>query len=130
MMTGTKESLVLAGGCFWDMRELIGLHPGVISVRECQVGASRPCGTSRRGKTDEQMVEVVFDSEQTSCRDLLLIYFEGKGAVAPICPDRGSDVGNLHRSAILELSAEERFMAEGAYVAVGAGGLWSGNVVW
>src|SRR5580700_9781610 len=37
-MTGSTETAILAGGCFWGMQDLLRRYPGVISTR---VGAKQ-----------------------------------------------------------------------------------------
>ena len=43
---------------------------------------------------------------------------------------QGNDIGISYRSAIICLNGQQRRVAEGAYVEVGAPRLWTGNVIW
>jgi peptide-methionine (S)-S-oxide reductase len=119
------EKIVVAGGCFWDMRDAIRKHPGVIAIRVEGVGANRASVT---GRTRSEAIEITFDSEQTSCAELLRLCFRSGDGVTPGLQSR--DVGTSYRSATLYLDDEQRRVAEGAYVSVAASGFWSGNVIW
>ena len=118
------EKIVVAGGCFWDRRDVILKHPGVLGTRVDRMGVG--ADVTRRSRSEA--IEITFDSERTSFRELLKICFRGDGAVTP--SREGTDVGTSVRSATLYLDDEQRRLAEGAYVNVAASGYWSGNVIW
>ena len=74
-----------------------------------------------------EAVEVVFDPEQVSYRDLLELFFQIHD---PTTPDRqGNDRGTQYRSAIFWHDEAQRKTAEDTIADVEASGLWPGKVV-
>jgi peptide-methionine (S)-S-oxide reductase len=62
---------VFAGGCFWGMRDLTSKCPGVISTRVGYIGGDGANARYRNHGARTHMIEITFDSEQTSYRELL-----------------------------------------------------------
>src|SRR6478752_4981108 len=126
-MTGATERAVLAGGCFWGMQDLIRRRPGVISTRVGYSGGDVPNATYRNHGTHAEAIEIVFDPEKTSFRDMLEFFFQIHD---PTTKNRqGNDVGTSYRSMILYGSEEQRKVAEETIADVDASGLWPGKVV-
>ncbi|MEK9967301.1 MAG: peptide-methionine (S)-S-oxide reductase MsrA [Rhodospirillaceae bacterium] len=125
------ETAYLAGGCFWGMQDLIRRLPGVVSTRVGYTGGDLENATYRHvctGSTGHtEAVEVVFDPEQVSYRDLLELFFQIHD---PTTPDRqGNDRGTQYRSAIFWHDEAQRKTAEDTIADVEASGLWPGKVV-
>ena len=113
-MNGSVEKAILAGGCFWGMQDLIRKRPGVLSTRVGYTGGDVPNATYRHHGTHAEAIEIVFDPEQTSYRDLLEFFFQIHD---PTTLNRqGNDIGTSYRSAIFYLDDEQRRVAE-AYIA-------------
>jgi peptide-methionine (S)-S-oxide reductase len=126
-MTGNTETAILAGGCFWGAQELLRKRPGVISTRVGYSGGETPNATYRNHGNHAEAVEIVFDPEQISYRDLLEFFFQIHD---PSTRDRqGNDIGASYRSAIFYLSDEQKRVAEDTIADVDASGLWPGKVV-
>lgn len=126
-MTGVTERAVLAGGCFWGMQDLIRRQPGVISTRVGYSGGDVPNATYRNHGTHAEAIEIIFDPEATSFRDLLEFFFQIHD---PSTKNRqGNDLGLSYRSAIFYTSDEQRQVAEDTIADVDASGLWPGKVV-
>ena len=124
---GSVEKAILAGGCFWGMQDLIRKRPGVVSTRVGYTGGDVPNATYRNHGTHAEAIEVIFDPEQTSYRDLLELFFQIHD---PTTLNRqGNDVGTSYRSAIFYLDEEQRRVAEETIADVEASGLWPGKVV-
>jgi len=122
-----RETANLAGGCFWGMQDLIRKRPGVISTRVGYSGGDVPNATYRNHGTHAEAIEIVFDPEQTSFRDLLEFFFQIHD---PTTMNRqGNDVGTSYRSAIFYTSDEQKRVAEDTIADVEASGLWPGPVV-
>src|SRR5918994_5630926 len=124
---GAVEKAILAGGCFWGMQDLFRKRPGVVSTRVGYTGGEVPNATYRNHGTNAEAIEVVFDPEQTSYRDLLELFFQIHD---PTTLNRqGNDIGTSYRSAIFYLDDEQRRVAEETIADVEASGRWPGKVV-
>ena len=121
------ETAILAGGCFWGMQELIRKLPGVISTRVGYSGGDVPNATYRSHGTHAEAVEIVFNPDKLSFRDLLEFFFQ---AHDPSTLNRqGNDLGMSYRSGIYYTSDEQKHVALDTIADVDASGLWPGKVV-
>lgn len=121
------ERAVLAGGCFWGMQQLIRRQPGVLSTRVGYSGGDVPNATYRNHGTHAEAIEIVFDPDKTSFRDLLEFFFQIHD---PTTLNRqGNDVGLSYRSAIFYTSEDQKQVALETIADVEASGLWPGKVV-
>jgi peptide-methionine (S)-S-oxide reductase len=126
-VNGAVEKAILAGGCFWGMEDLIRRRPGVLSTRVGYTGGDVPNATYGNHGTHAEAIEITFDPEQTSYRDLLEFFFQIHD---PTTLNRqGNDIGMSYRSAIFYLDDEQRRVAEDTVADVEASGLWPGKVV-
>ena len=123
----TQERAVLAGGCFWGVQELIRSYDGVVSTRVGYTGGDVPNATYRNHGTHAEAIEIVFDPDVVSYRQILEFFFQIHD---PSTLNRqGNDVGSSYRSAIFYTSDEQRRVAEDTIADVDASGLWPGKVV-
>ena len=123
----TTETAILAGGCFWGAQDLIRRLPGVISTRVGYSGGENANATYRNHPGHAEAVEIVFEPDQISFRDLLEFFFQIHD---PTTKNRqGNDIGTSYRSAIFYTSDEQRRVAEETIADVDASGLWPGKVV-
>jgi peptide-methionine (S)-S-oxide reductase len=126
-MTTSTETAILAGGCFWGMQDLIRKRPGVISTRVGYTGGDTPNATYRNHGDHAEAIEIVFDPETISYRDLLEFFFQIHD---PTTRDRqGNDIGRSYRSAIYFTTDEQKSVAVDTIADVDASGLWPGKVV-
>ena len=126
-MGDTLETTVLAGGCFWGIQGLMGKQPGVISTRAGWTGGDIADPTEASPGTHAEAVEVHFDPEQTSLRDVLEFFFQIHD---PTTLNRQmDDVGTEYRSAIFYASDEQKRVAEDTIADADASGLWPGRIV-
>ena len=101
--------------------------PGVLSTRVGYTGGDVANATYRNHGTHAEAIEIIFDPEQTSYRDLLEFFFQIHD---PTTVNRqGNDFGTSYRSAIFYLDDEQRRVAEDTIADVEASGLWPGKVV-
>jgi peptide-methionine (S)-S-oxide reductase len=122
-----SEQAVLAGGCFWGMQDLVRARPGVISTRVGYTGGDVDHATYRNHGSHAEALEVVFDPDRTTYRELLEFFFQIHD---PTTVDRqGNDLGKSYRSAIFYTSEEQRQVAVDTIADVEASGLWPGKVV-
>ena len=123
-MSDDTETAVLAGGCFWIMQQLLRDRDGVISTRVGWTGGENDSPTEENNAGHAEAVEVVFDRQRISYRDLLELFFQIHR------PDLGESlVGSSYRSEIFYTSEEQRKVAEETIPDVDASGHWPGKVV-
>ena len=126
-MNGRTERAILAGGCFWGVQELLRHYPGVISTRVGYSGGDVDDATYRNHGTHAEAVEIVFDPDRLSYRQLLEFFFQIHD---PSTPNRqGNDRGTSYRSAIFYTNNEQRSIAEDTIADVDASGIWPGKAV-
>ncbi|MDG2517311.1 MULTISPECIES: peptide-methionine (S)-S-oxide reductase MsrA [Lysobacter] len=126
-MSARTETALLAGGCFWGMQELIRAMPGVVSTRVGYSGGDVPNATYRNHGTHAEAIEIVFDPDKLSYREILEFFFQIHD---PSTKNRqGNDIGTSYRSAIFYTNDEQKRVAEDTIADVDASGLWPGKVV-
>ena len=123
----SEQRAILAGGCFWGMQDLIRRCDGVISTRVGYSGGDVPKATYRNHGTHAEAIEIVFDPERISFRELLAFFFQIHD---PTTSNRqGNDRGLSYRSAIFYANEEQKRVALDTITDVEASGLWPGKVV-
>jgi peptide-methionine (S)-S-oxide reductase len=122
-----QEKALLAGGCFWGMQGLIRKLDGVQSTRVGYTGGDVPNATYQNHGTHAEALEIVFDNEVISFRDILAYFFQIHD---PSTDDRqGNDVGASYRSEIFYTSDEQKDMALKTIADVNSSGLWPAPAV-
>ncbi|MBB95972.1 MAG: peptide-methionine (S)-S-oxide reductase [Rhodobacteraceae bacterium] len=122
-----RERAVLAGGCFWGMQDLIRKLPGVDKTRVGYTGGDVPDATYRNHGTHAEGIEIWFDPDVISYRDLLEFFFQIHD---PTTMNRqGNDIGLSYRSAIYFETEDQRQTALDTIADVNHSGLWPGRVV-
>ena len=127
MSETNTERAVLAGGCFWGMQDLIRKLPGVISSRVGYTGGDIPNATYPNHGTHAEGIEVIFNPEQITYRQLLEFFFQIHDPTTP--NQQGNDRGLSYRSAIYYTSDEQAEIAKQTIEDVNQSGLWPGKVV-
>ena len=121
------QRAVLAGGCFWGMQDLIRKQPGIVSTRVGYTGGDVANATYRNHGTHAEGIEITFDPEKTSYRNILEYFFQIHD---PTTKDRqGNDRGLSYRSGIYYVDEEQKRVAEDTIADVDASGLWNSKVV-
>ncbi|MCB9150036.1 MAG: peptide-methionine (S)-S-oxide reductase MsrA [Caldilineaceae bacterium] len=122
-----KERAVLAGGCFWGMQDLIRKMPGVISTRVGYTGGDVKNATYRNHGSHAEGIEIWFDNEKLSYRNLLAYFFQIHD---PTTLNRqGNDRGASYRSGIYYVDEAQHQEALRTIQDVNNSGLWPGKVV-
>ena len=123
----TQERAVLAGGCFWGVQDLIRKMPGVLSTRVGYTGGDVKNATYRNHGTHAEGIEIIFDPQRISYRQLLEFFFQIHD---PSTLNRqGNDRGTSYRSGIYYTDEAQKAEAERTIADVNASGLWPGKVV-
>lgn len=129
---GQRERVVLAGGCFWGMEELLRKIPGVLETRVGYSGGTTDKATYEQVKTGRtghaEAVEVVFDPAVLSFETLLERWFFKMHD--PTTENRqGNDRGTQYRSAIFFTTDAQRATAERVKAKVDKSGKWGKPIV-
>lgn len=100
--TEDTDYIILAGGCFWGMEELLRKHEGVTDTQVGYTGGTTPSPTYKditRGNTGHaEAIKVTFDTKKTNLTQLLHFFFKIHD---PTTPNRqGNDVGTQYRSTV------------------------------
>jgi peptide-methionine (S)-S-oxide reductase len=127
----SKQTASFAAGCFWGVEARFRETPGVIDAVSGYMGGHIDNPTYKQvcaGDTGHaEAVQVTFDDQQVSFRDLLDVFFEMHN---PTTLNRqGPDFGSQYRSAIFWHSEEQRDAAQEKIREVDASGAWPNPVV-
>ncbi|HEY4504680.1 MAG TPA: peptide-methionine (S)-S-oxide reductase MsrA [Candidatus Paceibacterota bacterium] len=131
------KKLTLGGGCFWGLQDLIRKQPGVVNTAVGYAGGevARPAKPWRSGenptyenhKSHAEVVEIEYDTEQTTYRKLLDFFFRIHN---PTTVNRqGNDIGTSYRSVIFYNDEGEKKEAEEFIGIVNKSGRWERPVV-
>jgi peptide-methionine (S)-S-oxide reductase len=123
-MSDNAETAVLAGGCAWIMQQLLRHPDGVISTRVGWTGGEGDDPSEESPGGHAEAVEVVFDPERLSYRELLEYFFQIHRADLD-----EALVGSIYRSEIFYTSEAQRKVAEETIADVDASGHWPGKTV-
>ncbi|PZP06821.1 MAG: peptide-methionine (S)-S-oxide reductase [Sphingomonas hengshuiensis] len=116
--TGTLQTAVFAGGCFWGMEAVFEGVKGVKSVVSGYAGGSAATATYDQVITETtghaEAIKITYDPARVSYATLLRVYFSV--AHDPTQLNRqGPDSGPSYRSAIFPQNAQQRAVAA-AYI--------------
>lgn len=126
-----EQQITLGGGCFWCVEAVFEQLRGVSRVVSGYAGGHVPNPTYRQvcEKTTghAEVVQVTFDPEQVSLRQLLEVFLTTHD---PTTPNRqGADVGPQYRSIILYADDAQKREAEAVIADLGGQNLWPEPIV-
>ena len=103
-----------AGGCFWCMEEAFEAVEGVVSVASGYMGGTVANPTyaqvSGGGTGHAEAVEVIYDPQKVSYRELLKVFWRN---IDPLTPNaQFCDHGTQYRSAVFYVTDDEKRLAE------------------
>lgn len=126
MMSNTKKAYI-AGGCFWGLEDLLRQQKGIVDTEVGYQGGQNDHPTYQNHPGHAESVEVTYDPEQTSFKEILDYFFRIHN---PTTVDRqGNDRGSSYRSAIFIQNEEEKQIAEEMIKRVDASNRWGAPVV-
>jgi len=129
--TGTAETLVLAGGCFWGVQGVFQHVDGVINAVSGYAGGEEKTASYKlvtTGRTGHaEAVSVTYDPSRISYGRLLQIFFSV--AHDPTQLDRqGPDVGTQYRSAIFPVDEQQAEVAQAYIAQLDASGAFNSSI--
>ena len=127
----SEQTASFAAGCFWGVEARFREVGGVLDAVSGYMGGHTQNPSYQdicRGDTGHaEAVQVVFDDEQVSYRELLDLFFDLHN---PTTLNRqGPDFGSQYRSAVFWHDEEQRTATEQKISEVNASGKWPGPVV-
>lgn len=125
------ETVVLAGGCFWGMEDLLRKFPGVVETEVGYSGGSKESAKYtdvKTGKTGHaEAVQVKFDPSKTTLAKILEYYFKIHD---PTTMNRqGNDTGTQYRSVIFTNSPTQKQIAEEVKLKIDQSKKWKSPIV-
>ena len=126
-----REVATLGGGCFWCLEAVFADLKGVERVVSGYAGGTMPNPTYAQvssGRTGHaEVVQITFDPEVLSYRELLDVYFSIHD---PTTLNRqGAEVGTQYRSAIFYHGPEQKAVAEDLIKGLNASGEYRSPLV-
>jgi peptide-methionine (S)-S-oxide reductase len=114
LQSSAIQEIVLAGGCFWGMEELLRSQKGVFEIEVGYAGGDIEKATYNHVKTgatgNAESVQIKFDASVLKLEDLLEFFFKIHD---PTTANRqGNDIGTQYRSAIFFANSDQKKMAE------------------
>jgi peptide-methionine (S)-S-oxide reductase len=130
--TGSSETAVFAGGCFWGVQGVFQHVKGVTSAVSGYTGGSvRGPSYERVSEGDTghaESVKVTFDPRIVSYADLLRIYFSVVADPTEL-NRQGPDVGTQYRSALFPTNIQQAKVAQAYLGQLKTAKLWQKPIV-
>jgi len=126
-MNTNYKTVLLAGGCFWGMEELLRQQPGVIDTEVGYTGGENDHPTYQNHPGHAEAVLITYDPQVTTYKKLLDFFFQIHDPTTR--NQQGNDVGTSYRSAIFFASEAERKEAEEMIALVNQSERWDNPVV-
>ena len=121
------KKIVLAGGCFWGLQDLIRKQAGVVATQVGYTGGSVANPTYEHHTGHAEAVEIEYDPEKTSYKNLLDFFFQIHNPTT--LNQQGNDKGTSYRSAIFYANEGEKKEAEDFIKIVNDSKRWKDPVV-
>ncbi len=122
-----NKKIVLAGGCFWGLEELIRKQPGVVNTEVGYTGGKIKNPTYKNHEGHAEAVEIEYDPKITSYEKLLDFFFRVHNPTT--LNQQGNDMGTSYRSAIFYANEEEKKAGEDFINIVNKSKRWKDPVV-
>lgn len=127
----SQNSIVLGGGCFWGVEELIRKLNFVVDTATGYAGSDYPNPTYHDVKTGmtghAEVVKVVYQDDPENLKVLLDTFFRLHDPTT--LNKQGNDIGSQYRSIILYQNEEQKRQAKEAIKRAAESGRWSKPIV-
>lgn len=122
-----NKKIVLAGGCFWGLEDLLKTQPGVITTEVGYTGGENQNPTYQNHPGHAEAVEIEYDSTKTTYKKLLDFFFQIHNPTT--LNQQGNDKGVSYRSTIFYGNEIEKKEGEDFIAIVNKSERWPGPVV-
>ena len=109
------------------MEDLFRTRKGILDTEVGYQGGVNDNPTYRNHPGHAEAVELTYDADETSFRELLDYFFRVHNPTT--IDQQGNDIGSSYRSAIFIQNDEEQKVAEEVIAIVNKSGRWEGDVV-
>jgi peptide-methionine (S)-S-oxide reductase len=122
-----NNRIILAGGCFWGLENLIRNQPGVVNTEVGYTGGENKDPTYENHPGHAEAVEIEYNPDKTSYKKLLDFFFQIHNPTT--LNQQGNDRGISYRSAIFYGNEEEKRESENFIDIVNQSKRWRDPVV-
>ncbi|MEK7642359.1 MAG: peptide-methionine (S)-S-oxide reductase MsrA [Patescibacteria group bacterium] len=105
-----NKKIILAGGCFWGLEDLLRSQMGVLDTVVGYTGGTNESPTYENHPGHAEAVEITYDPNITNYKKLLDFFFQIHNPTT--LNQQGNDKGSSYRSAIFYNDEEEKQIAE------------------
>jgi methionine-S-sulfoxide reductase len=130
-MKNSKEVVILAGGCFWGMEDILRKLEGVLDTDVGYTGGhtiNPVYNDVKTGSTGHaEAIRLVISSDVISFGEILDLFFRMHNPTT--VNQQGNDIGSQYRSAIFYTSEEQRLVAERKKLEAQESGRWPRPIV-
>lgn len=121
------QEMVVGGGCFWGVEELVRTQPGVVDTEVGYAGGENDHPSYEFHPGHAEAVKITYDPSLTSYERLLDFFFTIHD---PTTRNRqGNDVGSSYRSVIFYANEQQKQSAQTMIDTVNRSGAWHNPVV-
>jgi len=121
------KKIVVAGGCFWGLEDLLRDLKGVVDTTAGYAGGENDNPTYEHHPGHAEALEVEYDAQQLDQQHLLDFFFQIHNPTT--LNQQGNDKGTAYRSAIFYASEEEKQIAQQMIDIVNESQRWDNPVV-
>jgi peptide-methionine (S)-S-oxide reductase len=122
-----NKKIVLGGGCFWGLEDLLRDQPGVIKTEVGYAGGTNENPIYQNHPGHAEVVEITYDDTVTDFKHLLDFFFQIHNPTT--LNQQGNDRGTSYRSVIFYETEEEKMIAEEMIKIVNDSKRWDAPVV-
>lgn len=126
-MESMTKKVVVAGGCFWGLEDLIRTLPGVVATEAGYAGGKNENPTYEQHPDHAEAVEIEYDPAIIDYKHILDFFFQIHNPTT--LNQQGNDKGTSYRSAIFYSDELEKQIAEEMIAIVDESERWADSVV-
>lgn len=121
------KKIVLGGGCFWGLQDLMRKQHGVVKTQAGYSGGFVKNPNYENHEGHAEVVQIEYDTKKTSYKKMLDFFFQIHDPTT--LNQQGNDRGTSYRSVIFYSNDEEKQESEDFIDIVNKSGRWKNPVV-